>query len=312
MTTNEIQVFSNSQFGDIRTIIAKDGEPRFCLADLCKAINVTNHRNVAKRIDPDGVRRVDIPTQGGTQQVLFVTEAGMYEVLLRSDSEEAKPFRKWVTSEVLPSIRKTGGYIATKHDDTPEEIMARALVVAQSTLERQQKRLQEQTMTIERAGTADTGAAQRTASRRAESVLLRRDADVHQHADDDAGRQRHRVERLCADRQAAESGYHLPAERTDTAPRAVLPVGTAQDAHQHLHPLQRRDRHQHLHGVDAERAALHQRTASPRLQRHGDGGRPPQGKGGCSGSSKGTCRRRVIRDGAVRAVPWLTCTSKKL
>lgn len=150
MTTNEIQVFSNSQFGDIRTIIAEDGEPRFCLADLCKAINVTNHRNVAKRIDQEGVRRMDILTQGGTQQVLFVTEAGMYEVLLRSDSEEAKPFRKWVTSEVLPSIRKTGGYIATKHDDTPEEIMARALVVAQSTLERQQKRLQEQTMTIER------------------------------------------------------------------------------------------------------------------------------------------------------------------
>ena len=150
MTTSEIQVFSNSQFGDIRTIIAEDGEPRFCLADLCKAINVTNHRNVAKRIDQEGVRRMDILTQGGLQQVLFVTEAGMYEVLLRSDSEEAKPFRKWVTSEVLPSIRKTGGYIATKHDDTPEEIMARALVVAQSTLERQQKRLQEQTMTIER------------------------------------------------------------------------------------------------------------------------------------------------------------------
>lgn len=151
MTTNEIQVFSNSQFGDIRTIIAEDGEPRFCLADLCKAINVTNHRNVAKRIDQDGVRLMDtIDSMGRTQQVLFVNEAGMYEVLLRSDSEEAKPFRKWVTSEVLPSIRKTGGYIATKHDDTPEEIMARALVVAQSTLERQQKRLQEQTMTIER------------------------------------------------------------------------------------------------------------------------------------------------------------------
>ena len=151
MTTNEIQVFSNSQFGDIRTIIAEDGEPRFCLADLCKAINVTNHRNVAKRIDQDGVRLMDtIDSIGRTQQVLFVNEAGMYEVLLRSDSEEAKPFRKWVTSEVLPSIRKTGGYIATKHDDTPEEIMARALVVAQSTLERQQKRLQEQTMTIER------------------------------------------------------------------------------------------------------------------------------------------------------------------
>lgn len=151
MTTNEIQVFSNSQFGDIRTIIAEDGEPRFCLADLCKAINVTNHRNVAKRIDQDGVRLMDtIDSIGRTQQVLFVNEAGMYEVLLRSDSEEAKPFRKWVTSEVLPSIRKTGGYIATKHDDTPEEIMARALMVAQSTLERQQKRLAEANVTIER------------------------------------------------------------------------------------------------------------------------------------------------------------------
>ena len=151
MTTNEIQVFSNSQFGDIRTIIAEDGEPRFCLADLCKAINVTNHRNVAKRIDQDGVRLMDtIDSIGRTQQVLFVNEAGMYEVLLRSDSEEAKPFRKWVTSEVLPSIRKTGGYIATKQEDTPEEIMARALVVAQSTLERQQKRLAEANVTIER------------------------------------------------------------------------------------------------------------------------------------------------------------------
>ena len=151
MTTSEIQVFSNSQFGDIRTIIAEDGEPRFCLADLCKAINVTNHRNVAKRIDQDGVRLMDtIDSIGRTQQVLFVNEAGMYEVLLRSDSEEAKPFRKWVTSEVLPSIRKTGGYIATKHDDTPEEIMARALMVAQSTLERQQKRLTEANVTIER------------------------------------------------------------------------------------------------------------------------------------------------------------------
>ena len=76
---------------------------------------------------------MDILTQGGNQQVLFVTEPGMYEVLLRSDSEKAKPFRKWVCSEVLPSIRKSGGYMVAKVDETPEQIMARALMVAKDT-----------------------------------------------------------------------------------------------------------------------------------------------------------------------------------
>jgi phage antirepressor YoqD-like protein len=74
----------------------------------------------------------------------------LYDAIFESRKKEARAFRKWVTSEVLPSIRKTGGYIATKADDTPEEIMARALLVAQSTLESQKKRLAEQDMTIER------------------------------------------------------------------------------------------------------------------------------------------------------------------
>lgn len=150
MTTNEIQVFSNSQFGDIRTIIAEDGEPRFCLADVCKDLGLTT-KGISQRL-PDGViSNYPIPDRLGRQQQMnFVNEDGLYDAIFESRKKEAKAFRKWVTSEVLPSIRKTGGYIATKQEDTPEEIMARALVVAQSTLERQQKRLQEQTMTIER------------------------------------------------------------------------------------------------------------------------------------------------------------------
>lgn len=136
-----IKIFENAQFGQIRTSISASGEPLFCLADLCKAINVTNHRNVAKRIDQEGVRRMDILTQGGNQQVLFVTEPGMYEVLLRSDSEKAKPFRKWVYGEVLPSIRKSGGYMVAKIDETPEQIMARALMLAKETIDRQQAAL---------------------------------------------------------------------------------------------------------------------------------------------------------------------------
>lgn len=138
----ELKTSENAKFGQIRTSVTESGEPLFCLADLCKAINVTNHRNVAKRIEQDGVRRMDIiDSMGRNQQVLFVTEPGMYEVLLRSDSEKAKPFRKWVCGEVLPSIRKSGGYMVARPEETPEQIMARALMVAKDTIERQQAAL---------------------------------------------------------------------------------------------------------------------------------------------------------------------------
>lgn len=136
-----IQIFKSPQFGDIRTAINPAGEPLFCLADLCKAINVNNNRNVAKRLDEDDVRRIDITDAlGRNQQALFVTESGMYEVLLRSDSEKAKPFRKWVCGEVLPAIRKTGGYMVSRPEETPEQVMARALLIAQDTIDRTRAR----------------------------------------------------------------------------------------------------------------------------------------------------------------------------
>ena len=146
----QVTIFESAQFGQIRTSVSVQDEPLFCLADICKAINVINHRNVAKRIDQDGVRRMDIiDSMGRNQQVLFVTEPGMYEVLLRSDSEKAKPFRKWVCGEVLPSIRKSGGYMVATDDETPEQIMARALLVAQQTIERSKQQLQMAHGTIE-------------------------------------------------------------------------------------------------------------------------------------------------------------------
>ena len=145
----DIQVFSNSQFGEIRTVLADDGEPRFCLTDLCAALAL-NPNKVSQRLNGDLLSKYPLMTNGGMQQVNFVNEDGLYDAIFDSRKKEARAFRKWVTSEVLPSIRKTGGYIATKVDDTPEEIMARALMVAQSTLENQKKRLAEQDMTIER------------------------------------------------------------------------------------------------------------------------------------------------------------------
>ena len=106
---NEVQIFKSEQF-EIRTAGTADN-PMFCLADVCQAIGIANPRNVKNRLDEDDVHLVDtIDNLGRTQQVTFVTESGLYDVIIRSDSEQAKPFRKWVTSEVLPSIRKHGMY----------------------------------------------------------------------------------------------------------------------------------------------------------------------------------------------------------
>ena len=108
---NEIQIFNHPQFGDIRTAGTQDN-PLFCLADVCKAVGIANARNVKSRLDEEDVHLVDTPTNGGIQQLSFVTESGLYETIIRSDSETAKPFRKWVTTEVLPSIRKHGAYMS--------------------------------------------------------------------------------------------------------------------------------------------------------------------------------------------------------
>lgn len=136
---NELQIFENSEFGEIRTI-TKDNEPMFCLADVCKALELTNSRSVADRLEDDERCKLDLPRQGETW---FVTESGLYAVILRSDKPNAKKFRKWVTGEVLPSIRKNGGYIANQEQMTPEQIVANALIVAQNIISQKEKQIEE-------------------------------------------------------------------------------------------------------------------------------------------------------------------------
>lgn len=136
---NELQIFNNSEFGQIRTI-TKDNEHWFCLADVCKALELTNSRIVAERLEEDERRKLDLPRQGETW---FITESGLYAVILRSDKPNAKKFRKWVTSEVLPSIRKNGGYIANQENLTPEQIVANALIVAQNIISQKDKQIEE-------------------------------------------------------------------------------------------------------------------------------------------------------------------------
>ena len=105
---NGLQVFSYNS-SEVRTVM-RDGEPWFCLKDVCAVLGISKYRDVAARLDPDEREPVRVDTLGGTQEMVFINESGLYSVILRSDKPEAKPFRKWVTSDVLPTIRKTGGY----------------------------------------------------------------------------------------------------------------------------------------------------------------------------------------------------------
>lgn len=138
---NEVKIFNSPQFGEIRTAGTPDN-PTFCLADVCKALHLSAS-HVKERLSEDVVSTDTLKTAGGMQKMNFVNEDGLYDVILDSRKPEAKVFRKWVTSEVLPSIRKTGGYIAATNDMTDEEIMARALVVAQTTIQRRDERIRQ-------------------------------------------------------------------------------------------------------------------------------------------------------------------------
>ena len=134
-----IQVFNSPQFGEIRTAGTSE-DPLFCLSDVCSVLGL-RQGDVKQRLDKGVVSTQPLETAGGIQQANFVNEDGLYDVILDSRKPQAKAFRKWITSEVLPAIRKTGGYIATKQGDTSEEIMARALIIAQNTITRRDERV---------------------------------------------------------------------------------------------------------------------------------------------------------------------------
>ena len=141
---SNIQIF-NYQSNEVRTV-QMGGEPWFVLKDVCNILGISKYRDTAARLDADERGSVEVDTLGGTQQVIAVNESGLYHVILRSDKPEAAPFRKWVTSEVLPSIRKNGGYIAGQEQLTPQELMAKALLVANKTLADREARISELTV----------------------------------------------------------------------------------------------------------------------------------------------------------------------
>ena len=105
----DLQIFSNSEFGEIRTI-TKDNEPMFCLADVCRILEIKNVSDCKSRLRQKGVVTTDTLTNGGKQKMVFIDESNLYKTIFQSRKESAERFTDWVTSEVLPSIRKTGSY----------------------------------------------------------------------------------------------------------------------------------------------------------------------------------------------------------
>lgn len=132
MATN-IQVFNSPQFGEVRTAGTSDN-PMFCLSDLCRCLGLSA-KGVNQRLSDEVISNYPIiDGLGRTQQALFVNEDGLYDVILDSRKPEAKAFRKWITSEVLPSIRKTGGYaVKPQPSDLSRNYSLTSLDVASAT-----------------------------------------------------------------------------------------------------------------------------------------------------------------------------------
>ena len=144
---NELQVFENAQFGQVR-IIEENGKPLFCGSDVAKALGYMRPADALAQHCKGSVKR-RLLTAGGEQDAKFIPEGDVYRLIARSKLPAAERFEKWVFDEVLPSIRKNGGYIAGQETMTDDELLANALMVAQRKIEARDKQIEVQKQQIE-------------------------------------------------------------------------------------------------------------------------------------------------------------------
>lgn len=147
-----LQIFSNNEFGEIRTVTI-DGNPWFVGRDVTEVLGYVNSRKaLLDHVDDedkyDGVTIRD--SIGREQNPVMINESGLYSLILSSKMPNAKRFKHWVASEVIPSVRKNGGYIANQENMTPEQIMAAGLQAAQKIIEEKNRQIQEQEADIQR------------------------------------------------------------------------------------------------------------------------------------------------------------------
>lgn len=146
---NELKVFENPTFGQVRTIEI-DNEPWFVGKDVAEALGYRDTSDALKKhVDADDKLTRRFADSGQAREMYIINESGLYSLILSSKLPGAKEFKRWVTSEVIPSIRKTGGYIKGQETMTPDELMAKALMVAQQTLADREARISQ--LTVDKA-----------------------------------------------------------------------------------------------------------------------------------------------------------------
>lgn len=161
----DLKIFTNEEFGEIRTSVV-NGEPMFCLSDICKSLGLSQPSKVKERLNEKGVRTIPTLTSGGEQNLLYINEPNLYKVIFQSRKESAERFTDWVTSDVLPSIRKNGGYIAGQETLSDDELLSKALLVAHNKIAERDKIIEQKQARIEqmkpKAIFADAVATSRT------------------------------------------------------------------------------------------------------------------------------------------------------
>lgn len=140
---NELKIFENPAFGKVR-VVKKGGEPWFVGKDVAEILGYSNTKDaIAKHVDDEDKLGAQIATSGQNRNMTIINESGLYSLILSSKMSKAKEFKRWVTAEVLPAIRKTGGYIAGSEKMSDAELMAKAVLVAQATIKERDARIKE-------------------------------------------------------------------------------------------------------------------------------------------------------------------------
>lgn len=142
---SNIQIFNNPDFGTVRTLEEENGAIMFCGKDVAMALGYKSPKDAISAHCKGAVKH-RLPTSSGEQDMTFIPESDLYRLVFGSKLPSAEKFTDWVTSEVLPSIRKNGGYIAGQEQLTPQELMAKALLVANKTLAEREARISELTV----------------------------------------------------------------------------------------------------------------------------------------------------------------------
>lgn len=139
----ELKLFQSPIFGQVRTVVV-NGQVMFAATDVARCLGYTNPQKAIRvHCKSAGVNEMDTPTNGGIQKVKFMTKGNLVRLVANSELPQSEEVESWIFDEVIPTVLETGGYLATKQDDTPEEIMARALTIAQATLAKREERLKQ-------------------------------------------------------------------------------------------------------------------------------------------------------------------------